>query len=140
MLVVAVICADFEQGERGFVFANEDVAQGFGQAGDEGVRLEAFSQDLVKNIEHGGHILGQQRVSYLKIIVVIEDVEVFDYVVVSDFFSRKTRDAVEYRKGIAEGAVGFFGLCLLQICLTVHVCYVHETCQQFHQQNEQSHK
>ena len=83
-VTLAHVVRHVKQRQRAFVAAHEQVAEVCRQAADEMVALEALAQYLVESEHRCGYIAFQQTVREIKIIVVVENIEVFDDLFIGD--------------------------------------------------------
>ncbi len=71
--------------------------------------FKTLGNDLVVKQKAVCDITSEQIIRQLEEIFGIKNVKVFKGRLVSDFFTAETHHTVENGKGIAQGAVGFFG-------------------------------
>lgn len=100
----------FEQFDGGGIAADEQVSQVFGQPHHKIVAVESFAQHFVEEQQCVGDILAEHGIYYPKVVVVVQDVKVFDGGAVAHApVRRKSHDHVKEGECVAHGPVGFLG-------------------------------
>ena len=111
--LLAIALADagphLQQRQSDGIFADQQVAEVRGEAGDEVAALEALAQHLVEQQEGVADAVLQQLVGQAEVVFVVQYVEVFDDALVGDAAAGEAHHLVEDGECVAHAAVGLQG-------------------------------
>src|SRR4051812_35778156 len=93
----------------------------FSKPNNKIMRVETFSENVIKNKHHFRETLSQAGISDPEIIIVIEYVEVFNNLLVSEVIACKGHHLVKNGTGIAQTSVGFLRYYMQSFGLKSHV-------------------
>ena len=96
LVALALLVAHLEQRQRGLVFCHQHVARVQCQSAYEQSAIEAAAQDVVQPHHQVAHLVLQGQVEHTEVVVGIEHVEVFDYLLVGNVALREACHLVEH--------------------------------------------
>ena len=79
-----------------------------GKTLDKNASVETFVENIVQQHHHLAHFVGESEVNQVEIVVAIQNVQVLDYLFISDVALTETGSLVKDRECIAHTAIGFF--------------------------------
>ena len=87
----------FEQLNRFGIARNEQIAHVTGETCNEMMAIKPLVEHFVEEVQACGNIFCEQVIGEFEIVVVIQDVEVFDYGIVVQRATTECNHLVEYR-------------------------------------------
>ena len=83
--------------------------------------IKPIIQYFVENEQRLANITAKKRVGKPEIVLIIEYVEIFDYIPIGNVVSRETYKLIKDRKCIAQAAVTFLGYDVQSALLDVYI-------------------
>ena len=99
----------FEEWERLGIARDEEVAEVGRETAHEMMGFETLGEDFVEREHDFGDVAAEEGVGQVEVVVVVQDVEIFDDLPVGDVAAGEGRHLVEDGEGIAHASVGFAG-------------------------------